>query len=439
MSRLFIDTPYLVFQNHDTQNDAPLQATDQEIRVLRELGKTYAEIASNPINARRIQEWGRLNDLKPCRPLIWMNEICWNEMNVDDELTVRTASEVCQRIETNLRRTIYQWNHMQGDMVVEPVIPSPQILHNSGFGIQIQADVVETEKDREVASRHFHNQFESDDDLEKIKDPVIEVDQARTREFHEFYARVFDGILPVETRGCTGFWFAPWDDIVFWMNADNVLMGLVDRPEFMHQLMSRLCQAYMKGLDQFESKHLLARNDTNVRIGSGGYGYIGGRSGSCRDDGHVAAADLWGSSTAQIFGSVSPAMHKEFGIDYELQWLRRFKQTYYGCCEPLHSKIGILEAIPNLRKISISPWAKVEPAAELMRGRLVMSLKPRPAVLAGFNFNAEEVRTELRSKLEAARGCNVEIILKDISTVAHEPWRLWEWAKVATETVMEFA
>jgi len=438
MSRLFIDTPYLVFQNHDTQNDAPLQASDQEIRLLRGLGKQYAEIASNPMNARRMQEWGRLNNLEPSRPLIWMNEICWNEMNVNDELTMRTTGEVCQRIETMLRRTIYQWNHMQGDMVVEAVVPSPQILRNSGFGIQVQADVIETEKDREIASRHFHNQFETDDDIEKIKDPIIEIDQERTREFREFYARVFDGILPVETRGCTGFWFAPWDDIVFWMNADNVLMGLVDRPEFMHRLIARLCQAYLKGLDQFESQNLLASNHANVRIGSGGYGYTDAQSGSCREGGSVMTADIWGSSTAQIFGSVSPAMHKEFGIDYELAWLKRFKLTYYGCCEPLHNKIGILEAIPNLRKISISPWAKVEPAAELMRGRYVMSLKPRPAVLAGMSFNAKDVRDELRGKLKAAKGCNVEIILKDISTVAHEPWRLWEWTRVATETAREF-
>jgi hypothetical protein len=439
MSRLYIDTPYLVFDTHDTQNDAPLEADEQEIGVLRELGARYAEIASSPVNAARAREWQRLNDLDECRPLIWMNEICWNEMNVEDELTLRTSGEVCQRIETHLRRTIYQWNHMQGDMVVDARMASPVILANSGFGIRIQADVLETEKGREIASRHFHNQFQTDDDIEKIKDPIVEVDAARTGAFHEFYARIFEGILPVETRGCTGFWFAPWDEIVFWMNADNVLMGLVDRPQFMHRLISRLTEAYLKGLDRFEALHLLARNDTNVRIGSGGYGYTGGLRAARPDPAHPAAADLWGSSTAQIFGSVSPAMHKEFGIDYEAQWLRRFGLAYYGCCEPLHNKIGILEAIPNLRKISISPWANVEAAAELMRGRYVMSLKPQPALLAGPSFRGDDVRTALRSRLQEARGCSVEIILKDISTVAHEPWRLWEWTRIATETARELA
>jgi len=39
------------------------------------------------------------------------------------------------------------------------------------------------------------------------------------------------------------------------------------------------------------------------------------------------------------------------------------------------------------------------------------------------------------AKLAAARGCNVEVIFKDISTVCHEPSRLWEWSRIASETL----
>lgn len=446
MSSLFIDTPYLVFQNHDTQNDAPLEAGAAEIAVLRELAQEYAEAASHPVNSERRASWRRLNDLEPARPLVWMNEICWNEMDVDGELTLRTRGEVCRRIETALRRTLYQWRHMPGDMVADAAFPAPFILRNSGFGVQVQADVRETEKDREIASRRFHNQFASDDDIVKIRDPVIEVDRDRTRDFLQFYTRVFEGILPVATRGCTGFWFAPWDDIVFWTGAENVLLGLADRPAFMHALIDRLCRAYHSGLKQFEALGLLAPNGTNVRIGSGGYGYTKNLAADANPVGPAAnqgaaaavpvkASQLWGSATAQIFGSVSPAMHREFGLAYEKSWLARFGLGYYGCCEPLHNKISILEDIPNLRKISISPWADVAAAAELMRGRYVMSLKPSPAPLAGAVFHEDVIRRELTDKLTAARGCSVEIILKDISTVNHQPSRLWEWARIARETI----
>jgi hypothetical protein len=433
MSSLFIDTPYLVFQNHETQNDAPLEVESDELEVLRELARDYAEIASHPANGERRELWRRLNDLEDCRPLVWMNEVCWNEMDVDGELRLRTRGEVCRRLETAMRRAIYQWRHMPGDMVVEPAFASPMILRNSGFGIEVEADVSETQKDREVASRRFHNQLSSDEDIRKIRDPVIQVDPARTREFRQFYERVFEGSMPVETRGCTGFWFAPWDDIVFWMGAQNTLLGLLDRPDFMHALIDRLCEAYLAGLRRFEALGLLSPNDGNMRIGSGAYGYtkrLAAAKGSL-----TTPLGMWGSATAQIFGSVSPAMHREFGLEYERRWLDRFGLAYYGCCEPLHDKIPMLESLPNLRKISISPWAKVGVAAEFMQGRYVMSLKPSPSILAGPTFDEEDVRRELAEKLEASRSCNIEIVLKDISTVNNDPSRLWRWMAIARETI----
>jgi hypothetical protein len=436
MSSLFIDTPFLVFQNHETQNDAPLDANDGEIDILRDLARDYAEIASQPANAVRRERWRALNDLESCRPLIWINEICWNEMDVDGELSLRTADPVCRRIETALRRTIYQWRHMPGDMVVEPVFPSPMILRNSGFGIEVEAEVSETQKDREIASRRFHNQLGLDGDIAKIRDPVVELDRARTRDFRQFYERVFEGLMPVETRGCSGFWFAPWDEIVFWMGAQEVLLGLVDRPDFMHALIDRLCGAYISGLRQFEALGLLARNDCNVRIGSGAYGYTNDLAAVGQA---VKPLGMWGSATAQIFGSVSPAMHREFGIEYEKRWLELFGLAYYGCCEPLHDKIGILESLPNLRKISISPWADVAAAAELMSGRYVMSLKPNPAILAAETFDEEAARAELGTKLQAARSCNVEIVLKDLSTLHQEPQRLWRWARIASELAEKYS
>ena len=33
--------------------------------------------------------------------------------------------------------------------------------------------------------------------------------------------------------------------------------------------------------------------------------------------------------------------------------------TYNGCCEPLPNKIPVLKNVPNLRKVSVSPWADV--------------------------------------------------------------------------------
>ena len=55
---------------------------------------------------------------------------------------------------------------------------------------------------------------------------------------------------------------------------------------------------------------------------------------------------------------------------------------YYGCCEPLDRKIDIVRKLPNLRKISITPWADVKRAAEQMGSDFVMARKPNPAMVA---------------------------------------------------------
>ncbi len=45
----------------------------------------------------------------------------------------------------------------------------------------------------------------------------------------------------------------------------------------------------------------------------------------------------------------------------------------------------------------------------------------------------------LREVLKRARGCRVELIMKDISTVRYEPQRLREWETIAMDVLEESA
>jgi hypothetical protein len=142
---------------------------------------------------------------------------------------------------------------------------------------------------------------------------------------------------------------------------------------------------------------------------------------------------------AQIFATVSPAMHDEFEIEYAIPWYNRFGLGYYGCCEPLHKKIDIIRRLPNVRKISISPWADVESAAAQIGHDYVFSRKPSPALLAVDTWNPGNVEADLKATLAACakNGCPVELILKDISTVRYQPQRLWEWSDIAARLVRD--
>jgi hypothetical protein len=147
---------------------------------------------------------------------------------------------------------------------------------------------------------------------------------------------------------------------------------------------------------------------------------------------------MWGSATSQIFAHVSPQHHDEFALRYEIPWMEEWALSYYGCCEPLHNKTRLLDKIPNLRKVSMSAWADVGEMAEWAGDRIVLSHKPSPAIVAGTSFDGEAVRRGLLDVLEHTRGCNISLVMKDISTVGNKPKRLWEWARIATEVTEEF-
>ena len=111
---------------------------------------------------------------------------------------------------------------------------------------------------------------------------------------------------------------------------------------------------------------------------------------------------MWGNATAQIFGSVSGRMHWEFALKHEMRWLERWGLTYYGCCEPLDIKMGLMRRIPNLRKISMSPWVNTERAVKEVGADYVFSRKPTPAVLAEDTWRPERARADLARFLGAS-------------------------------------
>jgi hypothetical protein len=245
-------------------------------------------------------------------------------------------------------------------------------------------------------------------------------------------------ILPVKQVGIKGSWFAPWDELIRWWGVEEAMLDLTERPEMVSAIFERLVEAYLCQLDQWEALNLLSLNNDNTRVGSGGYAYTDELPAAGFDPNRVRAKDLWGCATAQIFGSVSPKMHWEFALQYEMRWLERWGLTYYGCCEPLDAKMGILRRIPNLRKVSMSPWINIDRAVKTVGTDYVMSRKPNPAVVAADDWVPEVARQQLTEFLEKTRGCHIEIILKDISTVRYKPQRLWEWEKIVMALAQQY-
>lgn len=411
----------------------------EEKDVLKSLGEQIAEISSDPVNKTRAGLWTNLNDLKSKRPMVWINEIPWHEMNYEDELTLRTGHPWARELETKLRREIYQWKHMPGDMVVNDYIECPLVIHSTDFGILEDVDIVKTNAENDVVSRHYNIQIRDMDDLEKIQMPRLTHLEKATEYHFEAMNEIFDGIIPVRKVGQTHIWFTPWDFLIRWWGIQEAMMDLVLRPDMVHAFVDRMVDAWMVELDQFVEGNYLSLDNNNTRIGSGGYGYVSELPGHKHDPDYVKPENMWGCSNAQIFSEVSPDMHWDFALEHDQRWLERWGLTYYGCCEPLDRKIHLLDRIPNLRKVSVSPWCNTEKVINEIGRKYVMSRKPSPAIFATADWDPVQAEKELSDFMMKTEGqCHVELIMKDISTVNFKPQRLWEWEKIAMKVAEDY-
>jgi hypothetical protein len=99
--------------------------------------------------------------------------------------------------------------------------------------------------------------------------------------------------------------------------------------------------------------------------------------------------------------------------------------------------MDIVEQIPNLRKVSITPWADVTIAAEAIGTKYVLASKPNPASVAVDKLDHDNLKKEITTILDACKrnSCNCDIVLKDISTCCFRPENIFEWERIVMELV----
>jgi hypothetical protein len=407
----------------------------QDRETFRELAKRYAEVGALDVHRSTVEDWKRLNGLKPARPMIMIDQIPWHEMNVNDELTLRCRDPFLKGLEWNMRAGLYQWKHFPCDLPVPPYLEVPKALSNSGIGISTKRSA-DDPLHVGAESHLFEDQIKDDAALERLRCPVIRFDEKETASREAMVRELVGDILPLRLSG-VGIWAAIWDRIVFWRGATPVLYDLADRPEFVHRMMRKLVDIEMEVLDQYEAENLLDVEQRLVHC-AGTHSYE--LPGEGYDPLHAKARNCWAAGAAQIFSEVSPAMHDEFEIRYLKPYYERFGLVNYGCCDPLHNKVGIIRQIRTVRAISVSPWADVRVAAEAMGRDFVMARKPNPAFVAMDAFDAKIVAEETLLTLRAcaATGTPCMFILKDITTVRNEPQRLTRWHETVKSAIEGF-
>jgi hypothetical protein len=399
----------------------------QDLAVLRTLARRYAEIAHLPVMAERRELWRRHHRLERPRPMVLVfPEGSWTELLPESELACVDPAARC--LEWPLRHRIYWHERVPDDYVFEPRWVVRKRVSNTGWGLE----------PRHIDSSEARGAWAYDPvirgpaDLKKLCYPELRYDAAGTQEDLDAAHEVFDGILDVALKGVDHISFHLMAQYCYLRGLGQAMLDMCENPGMVHEAMAFFEEGSRGLVRQYLDMDLLSLNNDDAYHSSGGVGYTDELPKPGCDPAHPRLCDLWASAEAQELAQVGPEMHEEFSLQYERRLLEPFGLNGYGCCEDLGLKMHLVLDIPNIRRVSISPFANVERCAEQLGNRAIFSWKPHPSHLVG-GFDEAHLRRYLRHGLDAARGCSVEMILKDTHTCEHHPERFTRWAQIAGE------
>lgn len=411
----------------DSRMDYRVRPHDRAI--LRELAKRVREASQNPRYELRKKQWTAHNQLQSPRPLLLIfPEGSWRELLPVSVLKCTEENARC--IEWELRRRLFVHERIDDDSVLEGHWIVTKSISDTGWGLEPQRTMLdENDKPgRKETSYRYDPVIHGPSDLKKLRHPQVLYDEKESRLNYQAAGELFGDILHVELRGTGQLSFCYTPLYTKLRGLTRVMMDMYEEPAMLHDAMAFMEHGYQKLVDQYVAMNLLSLNNDSTYHSSGGIGFTDELPQEGFEPDRVRLRDVWASAQSQEMTGVSPEMHYEFVMQYEMRSLRSFGLTGYGCCDDLTKKMPYVFRIPHLRRISVSPWADVEKCAELIGDRYIYSWKPNPSYLANDHFDEPFIKEYIRRTLEAAQGCVLEIILKDTHTCRNQPERFSAWA-----------
>jgi hypothetical protein len=403
-----------------------LEISDNDREILRQLAQEVGELAARPMEETKKELWTRHNALEATRPLILCDpENGWGE--IIPPQSIQCENPLARQWEMHLRKEIFWGGQMGDDYTIQPYFDIPHLYQPLDWGLS------ETRIGGEGGGAFtWESPIKTEADVAKLHYPEIRVDHHATRRLREAAEKIFGDILTVRVKTLWWWSLGLTRLLVELRGMQQVMLDVYENPDILHAIMAILRDGTLSMLDQLEEKNLLALNGDGTYVGSGGLGWTTQLPQS-DFSGRVRCKDIWGFGESQETVGVSPDTFAEFVFPYQEPILNRFGLNCYGCCEPLNLRWHIVKQIPNLRRVSVSPWADKMKMAQELKGDYIFSLKPSPTDLAMDVFEEPRIRAELREVLKVTRDCRVEIIMKDNHTIRNDPQRVIRWVEIARQ------
>lgn len=413
------------------------KVTEEEKTILRELAKKQLEYSNLPIMQERANLWYDHNSLNGTKPLIVMEMLLFEN---DLLPKPRCHSPAAREIEMEINRWITNHQCIDDDKVVPSYYTINWRIYIRQFGLDFHQKHAKDTNGKDLGYSWEHKIHDLKKDFDILKPSIYSVDKEYTKAWKAFVEEIIGDILPVRIKNNSLDWFiSPSMKIVHLMGLENMMYSIMDYPEEMHRLYRFITDDIIRFLKWQEKEGLLVLNNENDYAGAGSYGFTRDLPGKGYVEGNpVTPRDMWVNMNSQETVGISPSMFEEFILPYYSELAENSGLVYFGCCEPLHDIWErAISKIPNLRKVSISAWCNEEFMGEALRSsKVIYSRKPSPNFIGvEKNFNEEAFRNHIIKTLNAARGCSLEFIFRDIYTLWGDNSKAGKAVKITRELI----
>ena len=400
---------------------------------LRKVASQLRELANSESMLKTIKLWKAHNACRGERPMVRV------ELDTFAHEII-TPLQQCQGDEARA----LEWQLLS--MYVNPVLFGDDSVVRDFYPIQASSffkpfDIdVQVEHADDGIGHHFVPVLEDlEDDFEKIKKSTFGINREATKKRFEFISDALGDALPAKVVGGS-LYAVPTQDIVHIMSMEDIYLAMAGSPELFKKMIMNLADDYVEYFEYLGREGVLKPTTESENLGQGTYCFTDELPSAITANATLAPTDVWGYADSQETVAISETMFRELVFPAYKKVAESFGLLSYGCCEPVE-KIwdSCLSTLPNLRKVSISPWCDESIMGERLAGsNIVYHRKPDATILGvGTALDEGRLRASIKKTLECAGNCTIEFTQRDVYTVNHDVSKVKRYVEIIREEIQK--
>lgn len=401
-----------------------------DVTIVRDLVRQVMELACSDEYEIRRKRWRDVNGLrKPDRAPVWCRPAgVWREILPPEVL--KCTDPLCRHVEYVCRQHLYK-DWVGDDHTVEPwwdVGAAWDCDTKYAWGMRTGNLTASTEE----GGFHYEPPMQSVEDYARLTVPTYTYNHQRTQQSLERMADLLGDTMPVRLA-CEPPLGPHHSIYLHALRGMAPMLGdLAFHPEIVHRALAKMTEGIFHALRSAEESGMLTQNNYNPMTCSDPL------NGGEDENGKVGLHNLWCLTNSQEYQEVSPKMHEEFLLNYQIPIFQQYGAVQYGCCENLTQKITGVLRIPNLRVFVCSYWTNLDTLLEACGTRYTIMWREHAATVI-FAEDMAPIRTRLEENLRKLQGHYYQVILREVETLQGRPNRIKEWAQAAIEMAEKYA